>query len=49
MFDRVTHTLDDATMRVRSVFYLIHIPLTSSELFFGTEREYTLFHLPVFH
>ena len=40
----VTHALDAAAMRVRSFVYVIHILLHHHQLFFDTEREYTLFH-----
>ena len=44
MFGRVTPTLDAAALRVHSFVYIIHILLNHHQLFFDTEREYTLFH-----
>ena len=41
--------LDAAAMLVRSFVYVIHILQHLRQLFFDTEREYKLLHLPVFH
>ena len=48
MFGRVTHTLDAALRRVRSFVYVIHILYHHHQLFFDTEREYTLFNYQCF-